>query len=202
MMSRKKYYVVWSGRKPGIYSTWNECQQQVSGFSGAKYKSFSSRSEAEQAFKKGYKHGKRKTNQTQTSEYILESISVDAACSGNPGDMEYRGVDTNTGKELFHVGPVQNGTNNIGEFLALVHALAMLKKEKNPLPIYSDSQVAIKWVKDQQVNTTLPKDHTTKRIWNLIDRALYWLRNNTYANDLLKWDTKQWGEIKADFGRK
>lgn len=201
-MSRKKYYVVWSGRKPGIYTTWHECQQQVSGYSGAKFKSYPSLAAAEQAFNSDYEQPEKQTNQAKTTDYILESISVDAACSGNPGDMEYRGVDTDTGAELFHVGPVQNGTNNIGEFLAIVHALAMLKKENNPLPIYSDSQVAIKWVRDQQVNTTLPKDDSTKRIWNLIDRALYWLRNNTYTNKLLKWDTAKWGEIKADFGRK
>src|SRR5699024_475951 len=108
----------------------------------------------------------------KTTKYIKQSISVDAACSGNPGDMEYRGVDTESGDELFRVGPIQNGTNNIGEFLAVVHALALLKKENNSMPIYSDSQVAIKWVRDKQANTTLRRDDSTTRIWNLIDRAL------------------------------
>lgn len=116
--------------------------------------------------------------------------------------MEYRGVDTKTGEEIFHVGPVPNGTNNIGEFLAIVHALALLKKDESDLPIYSDSQIAIGWVQKKQMNTTVPRDESTKEVWDLIDRAIVWLQENTYENALYKWDTANWGEIKADFGRK
>lgn len=127
---------------------------------------------------------------------------MDAACSGNPGPMEYRGVYTKDGREIFHHGPVQNGTNNIGEFIAIVHALALLKQKNSTIPIYSDSATAIKWVKNKRVNTTLVRDESTSEVWNLIDRAMTWLENNNYENELIKWDTNLWGEIKADFGRK
>src|SRR5699024_2467296 len=123
-------------------------------------------------------------------------------CSGNPGDLEYRGVRTKNAKEIFHVGPIPNGTNNIGEFLAIVHALALLNQQQDKTPIYSDSMTAMKWVRDQRANTTLKRDHSTEKIWQLIERAHSWLDNHTYENKLLKWDTKRWGEIKADFGRK
>ena len=49
-------------------------------------------------------------NQTLISP-IKESIAVDAACSGNPGKMEYRGVYVADGRELFHIGPFEEGTN-------------------------------------------------------------------------------------------
>lgn len=196
-IAKQKYYVVWKGRKTGIFTSWDECKAQVDGYPNAKFKSFPSRELAEQAFRDGLE-----TSSTPKDSYIEESISVDAACSGNPGLMEYRGVFTKDGREIFHYGPVRNGTNNIGEFLAIVHALALLKEKNSNIPIYSDSQTAIKWVKEKYVNTTLVRDDSTEEVWNLIDRALAWLETNKYSNELLKWDTNQWGEIKADFGRK
>lgn len=203
-MAKQKYYVVWSGKKTGIFTSWDECKQQVHGYQGARYKSYTSKTEAEEAFRSGANsHPKNaKSNGKVSSDYIKNSISVDAACSGNPGDMEYRGVYTETAEEIFHFGPVPNGTNNIGEFLAIVHALALLKKENSSLPIYSDSQIALGWVRKKQSNTSIPRDASTEKLWNLIERAEQWLKSNTYSNQLLKWETKQWGESKADFGRK
>lgn len=133
---------------------------------------------------------------------INDSIAVDAACSGNPGPMEYRGIYLKTGKEIFHFGPV-HGTNNIGEFLAIVHALALLKqKGKHEMPIYSDSVNAQIWVKKKHCKTTLARTPETEYLFSLIARAEAWLRNNTYSNPILKWPTEEWGEIPADFGRK
>lgn len=199
-MSKQKYYVVWEGRKPGIYTSWKDCQQQVHGFSGARYKSFNNFTEAKRAYDVG--NESHSTIKAPTESYILDSISVDAACSGNPGDMEYQGVYTKTGEQLFHYGPVAHGTNNIGEFLAIVHALAYLKQRDSMMPIYSDSNTAITWVNNKRVNTNVKRNENTEHLWRLIDRALYWLHHNTYSNRLLKWDTKKWGESKADFGRK
>lgn len=209
-MAKKKYYVVWSGKQTGIFESWDECRKQVIGVKGAKYKSFPSKQEAEAAFKKGpMQSTKAKSNkgtengQTLSNQsYIKESISVDAACSGNPGLMEYKGVYTKNGEEIFHYGPVPNGTNNIGEFLAIVHALALLQQKNSNLPVYSDSRIAIGWVKKQKVNTTIPRNESTERLWTLIDRAIQWLDENTYTNKILKWETHLWGESKADFGRK
>jgi len=195
----KKYYVVWQGKQRGIYTSWEECRHQVHGYAGAKYKSFPSREEAEKAFKFG---SDPKQEQTKSENYIVDSLSVDAACSGNPGVMEYQGVYTKTGEQLFHYGPVPKGTNNIGEFLAIVHALAYLKQKDSSLPIYSDSATAIAWVRNRRANTNLIEDEETKDLWDVIRRAEKWLRENDYNNEILKWETHLWGESKADFGRK
>ncbi len=130
-----------------------------------------------------------------------QAIAVDAACSGNPGQMEYRGVYLKTGEEIFHYGPVF-GTNNIGEFLAIVHGLALLQQRGYAIPIYSDSVNAMLWVKRKQCRTTLPLNDKTKALHEHIRRAETWLRTHSYSNDLRKWETEKWGEIPADFGRK
>ena len=140
--------------------------------------------------------------QNLPAEVIREAIAVDAACSGNPGAMEYRGVYLADGKEIFHYGPV-HGTNNIGEFLALVHGLALLKqKGLDTMPIYSDSVNAQLWVRKHHCKTTLVRNDETEKLYQMIERAEAWLRNNTYRNPIIKWQTDKWGEIPADFGRK
>jgi len=205
-LSKKKFYVVWKGRKPGIYTSWDDCKAQIDRFPEAKYKSFPTLKEAEEAFHEGpnrsYKSGKPLMQSgANLKNYEEESLSVDAACSGNPGQMEYKGVYTKTGQTLFHFGPIL-GTNNIGEFLAIVHGLSYLKNKNLDIPIYSDSQTAIKWVKMKKANTTLEVTEETKKVWDLIKRAEIWLSTHTYVNPIYKWETEQWGEIKADFGRK
>lgn len=214
MMAKKKYYVVWVGRNPGIYTSWADCQKQTSGYTGAKFKSFEKREQAEKAFQEGWKgnwgsgagkdtKGKASDTEASSSEEIdYNSISVDVGTRGNPGPIEYKGVDTRTGEVLFSHGPFGKGTNNIGEFLAIVHALAYLKKIGSNKTVYSDSYNAMKWVKEKKVSTTLVKDESTAKTWELIERALNWLENESYENKVLKWDTKKWGEIKADYGRK
>lgn len=212
-MPKNKFYVVWRGLNPGIYDNWEACRLQVEGQEEAKYKAFLSREEATEAFEKGYKHYLKTkaspkavsslTKQTAaTGKPVLPSIAVDAACSGNPGDMEYRGVYTSTGEEIFRTGPFRQGTNNVGEFLALVHGLALLKQKNSPLPIYSDSLNAIKWVKNKKSKTLLERTPLNEPIFDLIGRAEKWLKENTYTTAILKWETAEWGEIPADFGRK
>lgn len=207
-MKKQKYYVVWQGAVPGIYTSWNECKAQVSGFENARYKAFDSEDEAVRAFSENpWKHigtEKRKAAKTihSTGKIITESIAVDAACSGNPGLMEYRGVFTADGVEIFRVGPLKDGTNNIGEFLGIVHGLALLKKKNSNLPIYSDSVNAIKWVTKRKCNTKLERTEFNRPVFELIERAEKWLRENTYDNPVIKWETESWGEIPADFGRK
>ena len=210
-MAKKKFYVVWNGHKKGVFTSWDVCKKQISNFTGAQYKSFASKEAAENAFKGKYEDyvGKdTKTIQLSTSELkkygkpILNSIAVDAACSGNPGKMEYRGVDTKTKKQLFIQGPFEQGTNNIGEFLALVHGLGYLKQRNSGLPIYSDSKIAISWVKKGQCRTNLQITTENKALFDFVKRAEKWLKENTYTTKILKWETKAWGEIPADFGRK
>lgn len=199
MASKKsKFYVVFLGHKPGIYHSWPECQKQVVGFPGAQYKSFEDNNDAQEAF-----NGFNKTSKSSASAIEWESISVDAACSGNPGDMEYRGVYTKTKQQLFIQGPFAEGTNNIGEFLAIVHGLAFLKAQNKPdMVIYSDSQTAIAWVRNKKAKTLLAPTTANKILFELIEKAEQWLRKNTYSNPIINWNTRSWGEIPADFGRK
>lgn len=208
-MKKQKYYVVWQGVEPGVYDTWEKCKVQVAGFQGAQYKSFATREDAETAFSENpWKYFSKKNSQatfkvgTLPNEVVKESLAVDAACSGNPGKMEYRGVWVSDGLEMFRVGPYEDGTNNIGEFLAIVHALALLKNDEKDTPIYTDSVNAIKWVQKKRCNTKLVCSAKNKPLFELIARAEKWLQENNYTTKILKWDTRNWGEIPADFGRK
>ncbi len=208
MSQKAKFYVVWKGRKTGIFSSWEQCATQVQGLTGARYKSFPSRAAAEQAFKGKYfaQDGKPASGGNwlfSPNPPVADSWCVDAACSGNPGRLEYRGVDLRSGKEIFHQGPYPHGTNNVGEFLAIVHALRLLEKQKSrQLPVYSDSSTAIGWVKKKRCNTELAADEQNETLFKLIDQAEDWLAEHAVANPILKWDTKAWGEIPADFNRK
>ncbi|HMD90761.1 MAG TPA: ribonuclease H family protein [Anaerolineaceae bacterium] len=208
-MTNQKYYVVWNGRKTGIFNSWAEASAQVTGFPNAQYKSFESRAAAEKAFQSDYAEYKGKHIPNLSQKRLLEigrpitdSYSVDAACNGSSGLLEYRGLHTTTKKLLFKQGPFQHGTNNVGEFLAIVHALALLQQREMPQPIYSDSETAITWVKKKKCNTDLPPDEQNRPLFDLIARAETWLNENTYENRVLKWDTEAWGEIPADYGRK
>lgn len=205
-----KFYVVWSGKKPGIYDKWNDCQKQIINYPNAKYKSFPTRIAAENAFRGNYEDFKTKSTKDKTPLILTEnqpkpvypSVAVDAAWNTATGDMEYQGVDTQTGRMIFHQGPYKDGTNNIGEFLAIVHALAMLKREQSSLPIYSDSITAIAWVRNRKANTKLAHSPENQILFDLIERAEKWLKENIWKNPILKWETTIWGEIPADFGRK
>ncbi len=212
MGKKSKFYVVWKGKKTGVFSSWKECKEQINGFEGAQYKAFVDKSEAEKAIKGKYDDYKGKNtkvkvlSKAEKAKYgspILQSLSVDAACAGNPGVLEYRGVLTDSKKQVFILGPIKKGTNNIGEFLALVHGLALLKKKNlDHYPVYSDSKIAMSWVKKKQCRTNLVFDKDNQQLLELIKRAEKWLKENTYQNPILKWETKAWGEIPADFGRK
>jgi ribonuclease HI len=209
MAAKRKYYVVWKGKETGIFDSWDKCKRQIDGFAGAQYKSFTTKQAAESAFDKSPKDfiGKDTFESVLTTDQkaaygkpILESISVDAAYDGNV--MEYKGVYTKTKLELFGMGPFEDGTNNIGEFLAIVHALGYLKKQKSSVPVYSDSITAMHWVKIHKANTKLKATAANRSLFYLIERAEKWLKENKYPNRLLKWETKVWGENPADYGRK
>lgn len=211
MAKKQKFYVVWFGNPAGIFNSWKECQRSIKGVKGAQYKSFETFAEAKKAYNKEYADYKGKGTKKKTlsvadlakiGEPNLYSLSVDAASSGNPGIMEYRGVDTQTKKQLFHQGPFKQGTNNVGEFLALVHGLAFLKQQKSDRILYTDSRIAMGWVKKKKCNTKLKQSAKNKGLFELILRAENWLKKNTYVTIIVKWETKAWGEIPADFGRK
>ena len=205
-MSKKKaaYYVVWSGKTPGIYDTWEDCEAQVKGVQGAKYKGFASRPDAEQAFAsspENYIIRKPKAEKEESTP-ILPALAVDAACSGNPGVMEFRGVIADTGTEVFHRGPFNGGTNNIGEFLAIVLGLAYLKQNNLPWVLYTDSRTALSWLKKGHADTKIEWNAQNQDLFFMLRKAEMWLHDNTWTTPIYKWDTKSWGEIPADFGRK
>ncbi|MBU3698841.1 MAG: ribonuclease H [Candidatus Kapabacteria bacterium] len=205
-VKKPKWYVVWVGSAPGVYSTWAIAEKQIHGFPGARYKSYESREEAEAAFAQGsppmVPKGAVKKPRVQSHNAKLPSISVDAACDMTTGVMEYRGVDTATGGEIFRMGPYQGSSNNLGEFLAIVHALAHCQAKGLVVPIYSDSRTALSWVRNRKIKSTVQRTAANAPVFDLIDRAERWLSNNNYANPVLKWETSQWGENPADFGRK
>ena len=224
MAKKQKYYVVWQGKKPGIYTDWDECKEQVAGVKGAQYKGFDSMAEAEAAIRLPYSSVVVRNIQNTPSNQntpilqidengmttikpgtekapVLNALAVDAACSGNPGVMEYQGIYIPTRTQVFHY-KAPKGTNNIGEFLAIVHGLSYLKKHHLNQIIYSDSVNAISWVRQKVCKSKLPEDASTAELWDYIHRAENWLRTNSYSTEIRKWDTDHWGEIPADFGRK
>ncbi len=210
MAKRKpKYYVVWKGREPGIYTSWAECQAQVKGFPGAEFKSFPTREMAEAAWQSTYAEYKGKDVNGQQWLFapnppLLPSLCVDAACSGSPGPLEYQGVLLPEQQRVFHRGPYPDGTNNVGEFLALVHALAWLDAQGDAkMPVYTDSRVAWLWVRAGRCQTRLPQTSANAPLFALIARAERWLKAHPQAAERIhKWDTQAWGEIPADFNRK
>lgn len=208
---KKKYYVVWKGFKTGILESWEECKKSIHGFKGAEYKSFKTIELAKKAFFGDYEDFKGKTffESTLSKEElkligkpIIDSISVDAACSGNPGKVEYQGIDNLNHNQLFYYGPLSSSTNNIGEFLGLVHAIAYMKLNNDRRPIYTDSRTAMSWVCKKTCKTNLLKTRENAKSFELVERAVKWLETNSIENEILKWETQAWGEIPADFGRK
>ena len=223
MKSKSKFYVVWEGRVPGVYDNWSDCEEQILNFPGAKYKSFSSAADAARAFRGGDDENnpadlgtfliaasERRAGKSPVSapdyhsnpDIDQDAWAVDASCMGNPGIMEYRGVELSTGRELFKVGPFQDGTNNIGEFLAIVHALAEMNRRNEWHNIYSDSKTAQAWIRNRQVKTQLKQTERNAKLFELLGRGLVWIRSHSWPIKIMKWQTELWGEIPADFGRK
>lgn len=217
----KRYYVVWVGRNPGVYDDYRDAMEQVEGFAGASFKGYDSAEEAALAFRRGTSATDRRDlagllldaqrcnvpagnvpDYMDNPEIDLNGWAVDAACSGNPGKMEYRGVELMTGRELFRVGPFDHSTNNIGEFLAIVHAMSLMFGQGENHTVYTDSKTGMAWVRNRKVKTQLVRDSRTERSFVLMERALSWLNNHTFRPKIVKWETDRWGEIPADFGRK
>ena len=213
-MKERKFYVVWEGHAPGIYDSWEECEQQVKGYPGAKFCSYTSQDAATEAFRGDPREQmafvrslrqqmRAAVDVTSIPEIRLDAVAVDGACAGNPGRMEYRCVRVIDNVEIFKMGPFEGGTNNIAEYLAIIHAASLLaKRGLTSVPIYSDSRTALAWVRRGHSNTKVETDHANAKVMELLARADAWIASHTIPNPLLKWNTEEWGEIPADFGRK
>lgn len=204
---KTKHYTVWKGRKPGVYNTWQECKEQTDGYEGARYKAFPTREAAEKALSEDYHDyidltGAGKTK-TAEGDWERNAIAVDASCTGNPGETEFRGVDLTTGETVFTSKTYKKGTNNIGEVLAVVKALEILRRNGDSERIvYTDSQTAIAVARSGKMKCTLQRDSSSAEILDALEAALKMLEKNEYKTEIRKWDTERWGEIPADFGRK
>lgn len=217
----RRFYVVWKGRNPGVYYSLEDAMEQVDGYPGASFQSFEDSAKATAAYRKSEVGAEKRelsnlllnaqrANMPKTGkpdymafpEIDLNGWAVDASCQGNPGTMEYRGVELMTGKELFRVGPFKKSTNNIGEFLAIVHALALMQSTGENHTIYSDSVTGMAWVRNCKVKTQLERTPENEKCFKMMERAISWLNTHTYNTRILKWQTELWGEVPADFGRK
>ncbi|GAB4536716.1 MAG: ribonuclease H family protein [Anaerolineales bacterium] len=206
-MPPKKFYVVWNGHTPGIYDTWAACEAQVKGYPNAQYKAFPTRQMAEAAWRESYTDYAGKNTATQqwlfaSQPPVTPCLCVDAACAGVPGPVEYQGVRLPEMQTVFRQGPYPGGTNNIGEFLAIVHALAWLEHEKLAWPVYSDSETARAWVRAGKCRSEAVHTPENTALFDLVRRAEAWLATHRITTAILKWDTRAWGEIPADFRRK
>lgn len=220
MAAGKKYYVVFAGRNPGVYDDWSDAREQIEGFDGARYKGYGSAAEAAEAYRKasGKNDGdlgrflagasRRALPKPGEPDYFtnpevdLDAWAVDASCLGNPGRMEYQGVELMTGRTLFRIGPFDDATNNIGEFLAIVHAMALMANEGKYHNIYSDSVSGMAWARTRKVKTQLKPTPRNAKVFELMARAVTWLNTHQFPAKVMKWQTEKWGEIPADFGRK
>ena len=221
MAKGKKFYVVFNGRNPGVYDDWEDAREQIENFEGARYKGYGSAAEAAEAYRNSFgkvdnadlgrflaASGSRQLPKAGQPDYMtnpevdLDAWAVDASCLGNPGKMEYQGVELMTGRTLFRVGPFDDATNNIGEFLAIVHAMALMQQQGKFHNIYSDSVSGMAWVRNRKVKTQLKTTPRNGKVFELMARAVTWLNSHTYPGKVLNWQTDRWGEIPADFGRK
>lgn len=221
MNYQKRYYVVWRGRVPGVYDDFEDAMEQVDDYPGASFKSYATAAEAAEAYRKSTANeekkelasiildaGRRnmpaagKPDYMQFPEIDLNGWAVDASCQGNPGRMEYRGVELMTGREIFRVGPFEKSTNNIGEFLAIVHAISLMFSKNENHTIYSDSVTGMAWVRDRKIKTQLKRTPQNEKSFQMMERALSWLNSHSFRPRILKWQTDIWGEVPADFGRK
>lgn len=210
----KKYYTVWAGWDTGVFDSWEDAQVAINGFKGARYKSFDSQEAAVNAYRgnpdeyigtlrKIFTHPTVSVNYDAFPEIRKDAWAVDGACGGNPGPMEYRCVRVGDCHQVFHGGPYEDGTNNIGEYLALIHALAQLDKQgDHTTPVYSDSRTALSWIRNRGHRSKLARTPRNGIIFELLRRADAWVQTHTIHNPVLKWNTEEWGEIPADFGRK
>lgn len=162
-----KYYVVWVGRQTGIFTDWPSAQQSVDGFAGARYKSFTSRADAEQAFREGSKsvaYPRRTTSSSKTAnntsvsrvadEEVLVDVRIycDGACEPNPGEAGSGVVVYRQGQlaELWYGMYTPNGTNNTAELNALHQALLMAQREiekGNSVEVLSDSMYSLNCIR-------------------------------------------------------
>lgn len=193
-MPKNRFYVVWRGRQTGIFNSWDECKQQIDGYPGAQYRAYPDWEQAHEAHLKGYWKNVADKIEQADEEVEQDSVTVDVRINEN-GRLQYFGFHTTTGQLLFSSPVYEDGNNNVGQFLAIVHALALLAPRDDFRTIYSASDTAIRWVEKRQCNTSLCRTLRNTQLFDLLARANQWLAHNSFANHVVKWDKERWGEI-------
>lgn len=198
-----RYYVVWKGRRPGIYDSWEACKAQVDGFPNARFKAFPTLNIARRALELGPRAAELPTWFLAEPGPEVPSVAVDAAASQAHGPVLYRGVvllpEGHT--KLLFEGQLPEATVNAGEFVALVEALCRLHEQGCVLPVYTDSRVALTWYQKGG------PPEKVRRAWSealrrAVEDAAAWLAAHPGPWDVRFWDTPNWGENPADFGHK
>jgi len=209
-----QFYGVWAGRKPGVYDNWNDCKTQVDKFSGAKYSKLKATNynDALAEFNGGAVSPQVNSSpvtsniksSTNSNKPVGIALTVDGAANGIC--CEYQAVWYPSGELAFASKQLAGGTNNIAEFLGLVSAIKYLNDNNQPLKVYTDSVTAMAWVRNKVANTTARNTgKATEELDSMIAGAEKYLRDNEQLLkkvEILKWETKEWGEIPADYGRK
>ena len=213
-----KVYIIFAPLEwKGIYYTWEDCKGALDRCRGQghSFSSFKKLTDAQEALRCGtlrsYKEKKAKTKAwldpalPADCRVQLPCLVVDAACSGYPGPVEYRGVVLPEEYEAFRCGPYVSGTNNIGEYLAIVTGLRWLEQNTLSFPLYSDSRCAIGWVKGHG-NCNSHLETIGPELTDLVARAERWVHSSPNSRKLTqrvrKWETVRWGEVPADYGNK
>lgn len=157
----KKVYAVAKGKRPGIYFEWfgkNGAEIQIKGFSGAKYKGFVSRQQAETWLKE---QSKKSVSIPEAGKFGT-TIYTDGGCSRNPGPGGYGAIilKGNHRKEIS--GGYRLTTNNRMELMACIAGLK--ESDGYGVDLYSDSKYVV--------------DSISKG-WAKRWRAKGWMRNGT-----------------------
>ena len=186
-------YAVWQGRRTGIFTKWEEARAQIDGYPSPGFAAFLSRAEAERELEE------RRRLLAPAGPPPEAGIAVDAACAGAVGPLEYRGIDLRTGETVFAEGPVDAGTNNLGEFLAIVRALEMLDRQEVSGPIWSESDVAIAWVGEGRHRSSVKPTDRNRELRRRLCRAELFLVDAPAPADVRRWRSDAWGAIPVEF---
>ncbi|MFT7299656.1 MAG: ribonuclease HI [Porticoccus sp.] len=179
-MPPTKYYVVWIGHKPGIYTTWAEAEKQVKGFPKANFKSFPSKKLAEEAFSCEPAAPSKPTQQHEpiarvTDETFTADVDIfcDGACDPNPGKAGTGIATYKKGKldQLWYGLYNPSGTNNTAELLGLHYSLLKAKtiaESGDSVTIHCDSKYSIdcitKWANDWEAKGWTKKSGEIKNL--------------------------------------
>ena len=143
--NKKKKYYAWALQEgaSGISETWEDCQSQTRGFSGAKYKSFESREEAQAWLDAG-------------ASYDIKRLALDEGIyfdSGTGGDakVKIKVIDEKNNNLIPGVKVPEGVTNNFGELLACKYALE-LAIEKGVKKVFGDSRLVLDYWSKNIIN--------------------------------------------------